>query len=326
MSTAQDMVNRSLKSRTQVSVAKGPSRMTLANVVKGPIAAPLRTVLYGPEGIGKSTFAAGSPRPIFLCAEDGANELDVARLKPQSWDELFEAVAMLTAEPHDYATLVIDTLDWAEQLCWQHVCRREHKDSIEAFGYGRGYVVAHEEFRRLAAAVDRLREKRGTQAVCLAHSWIKSFRNPEGEDFDRYEMKLQRLVAPLWKEWADAVLFANHETFTRTNDAKRTTGVSTGARYIYTERTAAWDAKNRYNLPPALPLYWEDFAQAIADGQPDSPASLRGKIDALVAQADPELGALVVATMAKAGEDAAMLAKILSRLQARIHLQHSEDK
>src|SRR6185436_11325620 len=115
MGTAQDMVSRSISRRAPAGAApKGPSRMTLGNVVKGPVAAPLRTVLYGPEGIGKSTFAAGSHKPIFLCAEDGTNELDVARLKPATWDELFEAIAMLTTETHDYATVVTDTLYWAE--------------------------------------------------------------------------------------------------------------------------------------------------------------------------------------------------------------------
>jgi hypothetical protein len=321
---ALHMSRQSLQGRNQGSVKV--SRMTLANVKTGIIAAPLRVVLYGPEGVGKTTFAAGSNSPIFLCAEDGTNEHDVARLRPHTWDEVFEAVAMLAGEQHSYRTLVIDTLDWIEQLCWQQLCKRDKKDSIEAYGYGRGYVIAHEEFRRLIAALDRLREKTGMTIVCLAHSWIKSFKNPDGEDYDRFELKLQRLVAPVFKEWSDLLLFANYETFTRENDKKRVVGVSTGARYIFTQRTAAFDAKNRHSLPVALALSWEDLTEAIIDGQPASAKSLQAQIDSLVPQlVDPALAELVRNTAAKAVGDGAMLAKILSRLEARIHLQQQTE-
>jgi len=326
MGAAQDMVNRSIRGRVSPATPQQKqSKMTLGNIVKGPVASPIRVVLYGPPGIGKSTFASNASRPIFLCAEDGTNELDVARLKPETWEELFEAVAMLGAEEHEYATLVIDTLDWAEQLCWRSICARERKNSIEALGFGKGFVIAHEEFRRLAAALDRLREQKGMAIVLLAHSWIKNFRNPEGEDFDRYEMKLHKLAGAAMGEWADVVLFANYETYVQQNDRKRNTGVSTGARYIYTERTAAFDAKNRYSLPSQLPLYWEDFAQAVADGRPASVDSLRHKIAELLTRADDDLAALVNTTVARAGDDAAQLAKIASRLEARIHLQQQQD-
>jgi hypothetical protein len=54
-----------------------PPRMSLAAVRRGPIAEPMRVLLYGVEGIGKSTFGAAAPAPIFLGAEDGTAELDV---------------------------------------------------------------------------------------------------------------------------------------------------------------------------------------------------------------------------------------------------------
>jgi hypothetical protein len=327
MSTAQDMIRQNMKSRLNQAPAGAPkpSKMTLANVVKGPVAAPIRVVLYGPEGIGKSTFASNANKPIFLAAEDGTNELDVARLRPETWEELFEALTMLGTEQHDYETVVIDTLDWAEQLCWKSVCARERKSSIEAFGYGRGYVIAHEEFRRLAAALDRLREQKGMAVILLAHSWIKSFQNPEGESYDRYELKLDKRSSAALKEWADVVLFAQYETVTHTTDRKRTIGMSTGARYIYTERSASYDAKNRHNLPSQLPLYWEDFVQAVADGKPATLANLHAQISELLTHADAPLTELVNQTVTKAGDDAAMLAKIASRLQARIHIQQGQE-
>ena len=44
-------------------------------------------VLYGPEGIGKSTFAAQLPQPLFIDTEGGTRHLDVQRFaeRPSSW-------------------------------------------------------------------------------------------------------------------------------------------------------------------------------------------------------------------------------------------------
>ena len=81
------------------------SRMTLAAVKKGRIKQPLRVIVYGQEGVGKSTFAACAPSPIFLCAESGTNHLDIARFPaPEQWSDVFDAVDLLTRQEHDYKT------------------------------------------------------------------------------------------------------------------------------------------------------------------------------------------------------------------------------
>ena len=43
---------------------------------KAAMQAP-RIMLYGVEGIGKTTFAAGAPSPIFIQTEDGLGSIDV---------------------------------------------------------------------------------------------------------------------------------------------------------------------------------------------------------------------------------------------------------
>ena len=87
-------------------------RMTLDRVVKGRLEAPVRVLIYGPEGVGKSTFAADAPSPIFLAPEAGTNQLDVARFPmPEAWQDVLDAIATLRNDKHDYQTLAIDTLD-----------------------------------------------------------------------------------------------------------------------------------------------------------------------------------------------------------------------
>lgn len=298
----------------------GPSRMKLDAVVRGKQVQPVRAVMYGPEGCGKSTFGANAPSPIFLGAEDGTAQLDVVRFpSPQSWQDILDAVRVLTNETHDYKTLVIDTLDWVEPLVWKTVCQKAGATSIEEVGggYGKGYVAAVDEWRTLLAGLERLRTK-GVHVILLAHSWIRPFKNPQGDDFDRYELKLHAKSSGLIKEWADAVLFANYETFAVKDKSKRVRGVDTGARLIYTERRAAYDAKNRYGLPETLPLSWAEFDAAMKSGQTASPDALKGEIARKAKQLGGELEKTILATLAKAGENAQQLAQINNRVNARL--------
>lgn len=297
-----------------------PSRMTLASLVRGRLVQPTRVVLYGVEGIGKSTFGASAPRPIFLGAEDGTAQLDVARFpRPESFPEVLEALRTLTREQHDFGTLVLDTLDWVEPLIWQHICERDGKANIEDYGFAKGYVAALDEWRRLLAGIEEMRRAKPMHVVLVAHSWIKPFKNPQGDDFDRYEMKMHAKAAGLVKEWADCVLFANYEQFAKRDEkTKRVRGVDTGARLLFTERRAAYDAKNRYSLPSELPLSWSDFWAAVQAGQVAPAEDIRAEVLRKAKELGPEVEAKVVEAVNKAGADTASLAVINNRVNALV--------
>ena len=305
-----------------------PSRMKLGAVIRGRIERPMRVLLYGVEGVGKSTFAANAPRPIFLAAEDGTSQLDVARFpEPRNWQDVLDAIDELTTGEHDFRTVVVDTLDWLEPLCWEHLVRKANSAkirSVEDFGFAKGYIAALDEWRVMLSRFEQLRAKRGMHVVFLAHSWIKTFKNPEDEDFDRYELKLHAKAAGLLKEWSDAVLFARYETFTNTDDrTKRSRGVSTGNRVIHTQRTAAWDAKNRYDLPVTLPLDFAAFAEAVAKQAPADPMKLAERIEVLLSSASADVAERVRSAVTKANGNAAQLARIADHLAATVRIQEN---
>ncbi len=232
---------------------------------------------------------------------------------------MLEAVRVLTLEAHEYETLVVDTLDWVEPLIWSHVCHRDEQANIEAYGYGKGFQVALDEWRKLLGGLERLRKAKPMHVVLLAHSWIRPFKNPAGEDFDRYELKINAKAAGLLKEWADAVLFANWETFAKKDErTKRVRGVSSGARLIYSERKAAYDAKNRYSLPEELPLTWADFASAVQSGAVAPVADLRAEIQRKAKELGGDIEAKVAESVEKAGNDPKKLAMINNRLNAKL--------
>lgn len=294
-----------------------PSRMALTNVVSGRIQQPLRLILYGPPGIGKSTFAANAPTPIFLGAEDGTAQLDVARFpQPKTWQDVFDAIAVLGKEEHNYKTLVVDTLDWIEPLCHGFVANKLGVTDIDAIDYGRGYNVALDQYRLFISYLERLSTRRKMHIVLLAHSRISSFKNPEGPDFDRYEMKLNKKAGALLQEWATDVLFANYEMCTQTDRQKRVRGLDTGMRLIHTTRHAAFDAKNRSSLPESLPLNWEDYEDAVKTGRPADQDDIKVAIEALLDAVDEKTATKARNAMTKADGNSQKLSQILNRLKA----------
>ena len=115
-----------------------------------------RLLIHGPEGIGKTSLAAKFPAPIFLQCEDGCpSGLKLATFGLlSSYDEVRDALAALGSEPHEFQTVVVDSLDKLEGLIWSAVCESNGWPSIEAPGYGKGYVVADRWWRDFLAALD----------------------------------------------------------------------------------------------------------------------------------------------------------------------------
>lgn len=228
------------------------------------LAAP-RVLVYGVEGIGKSTFAAGAPNPVFIQTEDGLGSLQVDHFPiATKASDVLDAIGALFEQDHNFQTVVIDSLDWLETFIWRDI---ESKHDAKDLAYGKGAMIAAERWREILDGLNALRNIKGMAVVLIAHTEIKRFDSPEVEPYDRYQPKLQARSSALVREWCDAVLFANYRTivkkdevgFNKTNNR----GISTGERLLYTAERPAYMAKNRYSLPESIPLSWEAFEQAI---------------------------------------------------------------
>lgn len=229
----------------------------LAKIQTGRIGRPQKIVIYAPEGFGKSTLAGQFPNPLFLDIEGSTSQLDVARIGRESLPTLAtveQAFAEITATK-PCATLVVDTADWLEQMVVDAmIADADNKKitGIEDFGYGKGYTMLKERFTILLSRLDSVIQA-GINVVLLAHSFVKKFEPPDGAGaYDRYELKLSKQVAPLVKEWADAVLFGNWRTQIREKDKNESgqqfKGVGGKDRKLFANRCATHDAKNRHGL------------------------------------------------------------------------------
>jgi hypothetical protein len=255
----------------------------LQKIKRGGESLPPRVLLSGPEGIGKSTFAAAAPEPLFISQEQGLTGLDhVARIAPESYADVVATVEALTAKSEGYKTLVVDTTDWLERSIHSFICKRDGQPNIEGYGFGKGYKVAEFELSALLNKLDTLRERQKIGIILLSHVQIRTFTAPGGDAWERYEMKGHKGFTGILREWPDACLFATYEVFKTKAAGGRTEKTIGGGRIIQTTWSPGWDAKNRLNLPEVLNLSWEEFAAAV---DANNPAKLRDEFRALLATA-----------------------------------------
>lgn len=231
---------------------------------------PRRILVYGTHGIGKSTFAAQFPHPVFIPTEDGLRDIgcDAFPVAKTSID-VFDAAGELGKEVHEYKTVVLDSVDWFEQLIWRHVCEQGGKDSITDFGFGSGYGKAAAVFDEFLRYLDYINTDKKMTVVLIAHCKVERFENPQTDAYDRYAPKLHRSIAGMLQEWCDEVLFANYRVFVKSDGNgfdERSRAIGDGQRVLHTCEKPAHLAKNRLiGMPAELPLDYAAYRGCVEE-------------------------------------------------------------
>lgn len=281
------------------------------DIIRGKVETASKVVAYGPEGVGKSTFASGAPNPIFIDPSGGSSRLDVARVNVTTWDEVIEAVESLRGNAQGFETVVLDEIGALEHLCWDHVCDKYGKPNLESFGFGKGYNLALKEWREVTSMLNEL-HRDGMNIVLVGHSTIGTFRDPEGPEYDRHHLKLHKALAALLKEWSDTVLFCRHETVVGKTENERSVAHATGARVMHTTHSAAFDAKNRDDLPAKLPLLWAELSQ-----KKRSAKDMAGDLEELSGRMSPQHRKIAVAKMKEANGNQDKVRLVLNWARAK---------
>ena len=229
-------------------------------IIRGVKPAPPRIILYGLEGIGKSTFAAGLPSPIFVQTEDGLNNIDCARFPlPVNFDDVIRQLCEVNNYGDEFKTVVIDSLDWLERIIWDAVSSENKVDNIEKIGFGKGYVMALTYWKKVLAALDILRKN--NKIICLlAHAVAEDYSDPEVQGIKRFTPRLHKGARSLLTEWADCVLLA-------TREHGAALGEVDNPRILRTTPMPYQFAKTRYPLPETLPLNPLQLLSLIKESQ-----------------------------------------------------------
>jgi len=237
---------------------KQSPRATIPNAValnfsSGPVSGSDRILIYATGGIGKSTLAAYLPAPAFIDIERSTNKLNVTRDTADDWPTLRGKLsAIVAAPPKGIRSVVIDSATVAEEFAKEYVIetrpteKGKSVDSIEGYGWGKGWQFVYDEFNGLLSDLDRIAAK-GLNVCLIAHDVSTPVPNPAGEDFIRWEPHLysgdkkgRGSIRERVKEWADHVLFIGYDVFVE--DGK---GQGSGTRTIYTMELPTHIAKSR---------------------------------------------------------------------------------
>lgn len=289
---------------------------------------PVRIMVYGVEGVGKSTLGAKSDKPIFISPEGGCDQLRDIEGNPviemdgiTDWDSLKNAIHQLLNEAHDFKTLVIDSADWIESLAHSKIIAGSGKSIITCNGgYGAGYRQSQNMHKALIEDLAKLREQRGMNIVVTAHAHVKPVKDPSSmDDYDGYEIKAHEFVSSLWREWVDGLFFVRFHTVTESADGKtKARALTDGRRVLYTVKQPAFQAKNRYGMPPELTFtegFWNDLKNYTRSDRAKESTNLLGEIQKLVPLVVDEKQKLAVKeAISKAGSDLNKLKPIHKRL------------
>jgi hypothetical protein len=221
-------------------------------------------MLYGTHGIGKSTWAANSPNPLFIQTEDGIGDIDCDRLPLcESWSDVVKCVDF--AASSDHSTIVIDSLDWVGRFIESIVCKDKSVSSISEISWGGGPGLCMAYWQMLIGGLDVI-YKHGKSVILVAHAGIEKVTSPYGDSWDHHTPKLHKTSSSYIQEWCDEVLFATYKVTTKQVDAafgeKRDIPI-TSSRILYTTEKPAHVAKNRSDLPDSMPFEFAKFAELV---------------------------------------------------------------
>lgn len=251
--------------------------ISLSSIKRSGKHKPPIVMMYAVHGIGKTSFGASAPNPVFIQTEDGLGKIETNTFGVlKTFDELMDTIGVLYNEEHTFKTVVLDSLDWAEPIIHTETARingwKSIDDGSKETSFQRGYKEAVNTWKILLEGLTALRDERDMAIVMLAHSEVKRYESPDADPYDRYQPKLHKDASAIILEACDDVLFANYRVNTVKADVgfnkKVVRGVGSGERLIHTVERPAFLAKNRWSLPDNLPLLsppegWNAYASGI---------------------------------------------------------------
>jgi hypothetical protein len=296
----------------------------LATGSKQKMKRPPIVLAYGEKKIGKTTFGAAFPKPVFLCGEDGAHAIADHRYPSEgqiaSWAENLNYTRAIAYGKHEHQTLVADTAGPLASLCLDHTVKLSDKPTWEKMGWGKEEDLIR-EWRVWLSLLEHCRNKRNMTVVILAHAIQAGVQDSQlGEKYYVWQGDMQRSVWNFTSNWADIVLYAAKErSLLGLGDDERTRAMVKDTHWAYSAQTSehfGFEAGVRggYWLPSKFKLDYKVFAESIAD----TPVAVRARILELAKPYGDGFFKATQELIAKQGDSMGQLRALELDVQSRI--------
>lgn len=240
--------------------------MSMLSAIEKPKDRPPIITICGDAGAGKTRLAATFPNPIFIRAEDGMQSIPADK-RPDAFPvlrgpnateivkALFDQMIALLREPHEYQTLVIDSVTALDEIFSAEALEKDGKaktlqSALGGFGAGFNYVA--NQHQRVRKAAQLLNERRGMTVVLLAHADIENMKLPDQDDYQRWSMRMHSKSLPAYLDYPDIVGFIRQVSVVKGADGERKRALSSHERELIIYSGAAQVSKNRYGITEAL--------------------------------------------------------------------------
>lgn len=230
----------------------------------------------GPEKYGKTTFALGSDRPVFILTDRGGLKSaprSVPRVIPETWEAVLTALYALRDKPHSFGTVVLDTTFKAEAMLIRHLVTKDSKANLRQVGggYGAGYEMMEGEINKVIDVFFTLNE-RGIHTISISQIETKTEKDATVDDYERTALALSKKTAKIWAAAADVNMFVQPEI----EEVERIEGAKdaadrvkvrfTGKALCHVRPTTGIQAGNRLFLDSPMTYSWAALMLGAQEG------------------------------------------------------------
>ncbi len=220
-----------------------------------------RVLLYGTGGVGKTTLACqfegksaiiDADESLYVLRASLADSGTAVPVPVEGVTDWLTLRAALQSPGWDKIdNVILDSVTKIEEWCLAHTLatvkhEKGHKvQSLDDYGWGSGPGHLFGQFNQLIGDMDN-HVRAGRSVILIAHDCTSTVPNPAGEDWIRFEPRLQNpksgqnSIRLRLKEWADHVLFLGYDIAVKDKKA-----AGSGTRTLYASEMPHCMAKSR---------------------------------------------------------------------------------
>jgi len=237
-----------------------------------------KIIIYGRNGIGKSRFAMFAPNPIFLDLDKNlaqykvvTNESEGIHCPLETFQQVLDFLSLLINEPHDFKTVVIDSISSLDVLIENQIKKERNVASLTDLQYGKGYEYAKVLWHQIRDKLQFLWEKRKMMIILTGHDQIRERKHPVHGNYNWNALSLNDKCADIFRHWASTIFYVTDQLKFKDEVGgfgKINKKISDARKVLYTSGESLFIAKNTYNLPEVIPFdnaeeAWNTFYTAI---------------------------------------------------------------